>query len=221
MKITVIITTYRRPKQLEQLTEALKAQKPDVKIAVISDEPEIEFSTENIDVLLSNKYNLGKRGYWRTVNSLWAHAIKTKADYYVQMVDDSLPKDDFFEEMFKIWDSIDDNQKVAMHIANNGREENWTRFKRRSYNEDLYLTQTTEMSFLCLPEFIEYRIPPVSHKRWKRDPLAGSGVGPALNNHWVRKRLNIYGVKRSLIKKNETESLMNPQERKKNPWILL
>lgn len=217
-----MITTYQRPRQLEKLTKKLKKLNPECVIVVISDELNYTFNTENIDVLLCNKQNQGKAGWWRTVNALWDKALEVNADYYIQMVDDSLPNDNFFTELFRIWDTIQDDKKIALHLANNGREMNWTNFKRRRYNKDVYLTQTTEMSFLCLPEFITYRIPYMNPDRWIKNPLSGSGVGNRLNKHWVAMGRRIYGVVHSIISKNEgAGSLMNPKERQINPWKIL
>lgn len=221
--VCVGITTFQRPRCLERLTKRLKELNTECKIVVISDEPDYTFNDENIDLLLLNSVNLGKKGWWHTVNSLWSAALSLNCDYYIQLVDDALPNDNFFEDALRLWDSIKDPKKIAMHLANNGREQNWTRFKRVSYNDELYFTQTTEMSFFCLPEFIQYRIPRIDPAIWIRNPLFGSGVGPALNGHWIKMGRRIYGVKRSLIHKNPDadESQMNKKERKRNPWKLL
>ena len=121
-----------------------------------------------------------------------------------------------------MWKSIGGPVKIALHLANNNREKNWTNFPRREYSSEIFLTQTTEFSFICKRDFISYTIPEIPLNTWDKNPLLGSGVGPRLNRYWVKKGRKIYGVKKSLIKINLDcqESVMNPKERKKNPWII-
>lgn len=220
--VTVMITTYKRPDCLYALTKQLKTLRPDVRIIVIDDFSNESIDTEFIDVLLINEVNNGRRRYWETVNRLWDIAIKYPSKYYISLVDDLMPKKNFFD-CIGMFERISDSKKIAMHLANNGRVKNWTNFNRRDYNNEVYLTQTTEQSFICLPEFITYRIPKISPRRWEKNPLAGSGVGSSMNNYWVNQNRTIFGVKKSLIRRNNkcSESLMNPEERKINKWKVL
>ena len=66
-------------------------------------------------------------------------------------------------------------------------------------------------------------INPIPKDRWKKNPLLGSGVFAQISKYWVSKKKNIYGVKRSLIKKNNNclESLMNPEARKQHGWKVI
>lgn len=221
MKICVMITTYNRANGIYKLTKALKKQ-TNCTIVVVDDGSKEKVNTKYIDIYEKSPYNYGKRKWYKTVNILWSKALATKADLYIMMVDDSLPVEGFFDKVIKLWNSIDDDNKIALHLANNNRKRNWTDFDRVSFNKDLFLTQTTETTFVSTPEFISYTIPKVSPKRWLKNRHLGSGVFPLINRHWVGKGRNIYGVKKSLVKANPEckESKMNPEERKKNPWIL-
>jgi hypothetical protein len=78
---------------------------------------------------------------------------------------------------------------------------------------------------MCQREFIATPLQPVPATLWDKNPLLGSGVGQQLNKYWVDKGRTIYGVKDSAIIRSglvaEHESVMNVEERKKNPWIIV
>lgn len=217
-----MITTYNRPKGIYKLTKALKKQNPYCTIVVVDDATKKPINKKYIDVYEKNKYNNGRQKWYKTVNILWYNALKTNCDLYIMLVDDALPNDNFFRDTLKAWRSIKDNNKIAMHLANNGRIRNWTGFDRVSYNKHVYLTQTTETSFIGTAEFISRVTPPIPKSRWVENPALGSGVFNLLNKYWIKRGKNIYGVKKSLIHANPEceESVMNYKERIKNPWIL-
>ena len=218
----VMITTYNRKKCIESLTNSLKTLNPSCKVVVIDDCSDDEIDTSNIDTYIKLSENNGKENWWKTVNLLWDKALGYNCKYYMMLPDDSLPNPGMFEDAIRIWNSIDDPLKIAMHLANNNRERNWTNYCRTEYNNDVYKTQTTEFSFLCTGYFIRYIIPPINKNRWKKNNRLGSGVGERLNRYWVNHKKNIYGVKTSLISSNCLcpDSVMNVEERKINPWIL-
>lgn len=195
---------------------------PHCSIVVVDDATKTPVNKKYIDHYEKNPYNFGKQKWYKTVNILWNNALKTNSDYYIMMVDDSLPNEGFFEDAIRLWESIDDPKKIAMHLANNGRLRNWTNFDRRDYNDDIFWTQTTETSFISKVDFIGYRIPNIPKSRWKGNKALGSGVFPLINRYWVGQNRTIYGVKKSLLHANEEcgKSQMNYNERIKNPWIL-
>lgn len=217
----IMITTYNRKKCVEKLTRNLKKM-GNCKIVVIDDASTQDIDTSNIDDYTKLNTNNGKKGWWKTVNLLWGKAALYNCKYYIMLPDDALPNEDMFNEAIRLWESIKDPSKIAMHLANNNREKNWTNYSRTNYNSEIFKTQTTEFSFICKKEFIRYIIPPINPYRWRKNKLLGSGVGDSLNKYWVSKKKNIYGVKKSMISKNKDcpHSLMNPEARKKNPWII-
>lgn len=219
--IVIGITTYNRQDCVYELTKKLKELK-DVYIVVIDDCSSYPFNSKYVDHLINNNRNYGKKGYYGTVNKLWRICRQKNPKYFISLVDDLIPNDDFFD-CIDIFNRIDDKNKIAMDLGNYGREYNWTNFKRQSFNDEVFLTQGTEQAFISLPEFITYVIPGMSKRRWIENPLYGSGVGSAMNNHWVGKGKTIFGVKTSMFKQNMkcVESHMNPIERKKNPWTIL
>jgi GR25 family glycosyltransferase involved in LPS biosynthesis len=199
----------------------LKEIDPNCRIVVVDDATDSKVETRYMDDYIRLDKNNGKEGWWKTINLLWSKALEKNHKYYIMIPDDALPKRNFFNEAERLWNSINDTNKIAMHLANNNRDRNWTNFKRQDFSSELYLTQTTEFSFICDGTFIQYIIPPVPKSEWSKNPLKSSGVGPRLNKYWIKSGKNIYGVKSSLIYQNYlcTESIMNPLERKLNPWI--
>jgi len=223
MKVCVMIPTYNRKTCVEQLCRTLKQMKHDVSVVLIDDASEQEPSLDHVDAYIRNNVNGGREGWYATINKLFRISLKMHADMYFMLVDDALPNEGFFEDAFRIWNSIDDDEKIALHLANNGRTKNWTNFVRRHHNRHVYLTQTTEFSFMCLPSFLKIRLNASSADRWIKRPNAGSGVGEQLNNFHVKRGRRIYGVKKSLIHANNKcqDSVMNYEERKLNTWKLL
>jgi len=220
-KIVVGITTYKRPDCLLALTKRLK-ELHDCIIVVYDDCGRVQIDSTYIDHLINGYRHNGKKGYWRSVNKLWFYVKKYNPTIYINLVDDLLPNDNFFD-CIDIFKRIDDNAKIAMHLANNGRTRNWTNFDRVSFNDEVFKTQTTEQSFICYPEFISRPIPKIPLSRWRFNENLGSGVGAELNTYWVSRKKTIFGVKESLITRNDNcdESMMNPEERKLNPWQVL
>lgn len=218
----ILTTTYNRKKCIEELTRSIKHISLDTKIVVIDDCSNEEINTSNIDTYLKLSENNGKYNWWKTVNLLWDKALEYNCKYYIMLPDDALPNANMLTDAIKLWESIDDTSKIAMQLSNNNRERNWTNFYRVDYNDKIYKTQTTEFSFMCTREFISYIIPPISKGRWKKNKTLGSGVGERLNRYWVKNNKTIYGVKSSLIHSNCLcpDSVMNYEERNKNPWIL-
>jgi hypothetical protein len=183
-------------------------------------------STERPDTTYIDHYyrfthNQGKKQWFNVVNRLWRMSKTTKADYYIQTVDDALPNKNFFTDAIRLFESIDDIDKIAMHLANNGRKRNWTNFDRVDYSDEVYLTQTTESSFISKHEFISRSVR-INPERWRSNENLGSGVFARLCKYWVGKGRKIYGVKKSLLRANDKAdtSMMNPEERIKNPWKL-
>jgi acetyltransferase-like isoleucine patch superfamily enzyme len=219
--VCILISTYNRSKCINELTSRLKSLDASCKIVVVDDASVNSIDVTNIDSYTRFEHNLGKYGWWKTVNTLWEKALTFNCKYYIMMPDDALPNDNMILDAIRLWNQISDPSKIAMHLANNNRERNWTNFNRIDYNSDIYLTQTTEFSFICTREFIQYIIPPIGRNRWNKNPLLGSGVGDKLNRYWVNNKRNIYGVKKSLIHQNCqcTDSVMNYEARKNNPWI--
>lgn len=222
MKLVVLIPTYNRNKCLFRLTQRLKTLDPTVHIIVVDDASPLEVETDYIDTYFKFAKNNGKKGFWRVLNKLHELACETQGDLFMVVVDDALPKNEFFTDAIRLWREIKDDKKIAMHLSNNDRKQNWTNFIRRSYNKEIYWTQTTELSCLCRREFVEYRYPEVPLSRWANNPALGSGVGPLINHHFIGIGKTIYGVKSSLITQNTmcTGSQMNKEERIKHPWKL-
>lgn len=216
-----MITTYNRNGCIYELTKALKSLYP-CHIVVVDDGSDVRPNRKYIDTYYRFNKNNGKEGWFIVVNKLWRIARRTKADYYIQTVDDALPNENFFTDAIRLFESIDDSDKVAMHLANNGRAKNWTNFDRTDYSEDVYLTQTTETSFISKAYFITLSIR-VNQARWDTNKNLGSGVFAKLCLHWVSKGKNIYGVKTSLLRANPDcdISKMNTEARIKSPWKLI
>lgn len=215
-----MIPTFNR--DISELTKELKRLYP-CTIIVVDDGSDQKVNTKNVDLFYRFDKNNGKKKWWVVVNKLWELGRSVKSDYYIMTVDDALPNKNFFIDSVRLFKLIRDKRKIAMHLANNGRAQNWTRFNRVSYNSCIFKTQTTETSFIAIPEFLNYTIPPIPLSRWNKNPRLGSGVFSRICSHFVSRGWNIYGVKKSLIHQNKQlcTSKMNPEARMQDPWKLL
>lgn len=70
-------------------------------------------------VMLRNPQNNGVRGFWRTLNTLFAYAKSTHYQYVISMPDDCMPCDRFFERVTAHFERLreEDPRIVAMNIG--------------------------------------------------------------------------------------------------------
>jgi len=186
MDIAFLITTYNRQESCQRLVNRLVAY-GDVYVFNDGSDYNISGATQ-----LKRQNNLGKRGYWRSVNALFA--MRGNHKYYFMLPDDFMPADDMVNKALAIWNSINDPQKICLSISE-GRPDHecWTKFTAIE-KDTVWLTQWVDMCFMCEDKFFQRLgvLPQVNAQR-------SSGVGRYISKYLHHLRLHMYQVKESLV----------------------
>jgi hypothetical protein len=201
MRVVAYITSYDRPEMLRQVQEHLESN--GVECFVYED-----------GVTHSHR---GKKGFWKTWDDMLKHAKTNEADVYIFTQDDVLNID-----VEKIKEINERNSKsiYVHHIINDGREECWVRQKPKQIDEE-----TIEIGWMdCIwfsnritLEYLGFKVGKVQDKWF--DLHSSSGVGSQLTIRARMKKIPCYKPIKSLGYHGDHESVMHPEERKKNPLI--
>lgn len=237
-KIGVWINTYNRPEYLDLLLTDIIRDKEEFQIVVFifDDASEVSYADvinkhkENIQIVYERQEkNHGKFLYWE----LCTKAIKKicsnkfKIDYVIKMDDDGRLVDRFFYKLINVWDSINDLKKACLNFRVDSREGNcvWTKITPKlitKWRYPVYVSQWVDMDFICSRDMfcmLRFRITPQPESRWEYSSSKSSGTGEDISKRLVKKGLYLYMTTETLVMHDEHESIMNKEERKKNPLI--
>lgn len=191
MTFGFLITTYGRQESCQRLVDSLKGLG---EIIVLNDGADYHITgcTE-----IRQSRNLGKRGYWTTVNNLFLH--RPDCDYYFMLPDDFEVRPNFIEETLRLWGEIKDPKKICLNLyADRIGLKCWTGFKPVDIF-GVYWTQWVDMCFFCEPQFFQkLGMIPEIRLGWDRSPKISSGVGAYVSRHLNRKKLSLFQVKESI-----------------------
>jgi FkbM family methyltransferase len=225
MDVALIITTYNRPDSLRELLHELIADAGEltVRCRVYNDGSTIAykqmppgvtgFQIEYIDV----QPNHGKQNYWRLINRLFNDLRAIRSRYYIQLPDDARIRPGFFQEMIRVYQAIDDPQKICLNLyldsSRIGRA-CWTKTVpaiRRFNQTSVFSVGWIDMIYLVERRFfaeLDFAIQPIPAARWTRNPLLSSGVGAQISRRLTR--FSMYQVRDCWLINAEGDSLMNP-----------
>lgn len=230
--IFIAITTYKRNNELKRLLEQINSyrEKYNFTTLVYSDGEILDLRHSNysdVYFLGENEKHSGKEEFWRIWDNILKYFnvnfFKLFCDYCFFIQDDTELKDNFFDEAIRIWDSINDDKKIALQLLTDENRKGkpcWIPFKVKEY-EEYYHTQWIDCNFMCEPlliEALEYTINPIDKRRFLK-PNISSGVGEQISSRLHRIGLNMYQVKNTLLTHDDHKSYMNEEERKINPLI--
>jgi len=196
-----LITTYNRPESCQRLVDSLRGLGD---IYVVNDGCDyvIKGCTQYFQ-----KPNLGKKGYWETVNRLFK--MKGLHEYYFMLPDDFLPTDNMVIRAIELWQNINDPRKICLNLDGDRQGVAcWTNFQPIDKG-DVWLTQWVDMCFMCKDMFFRaLKLIP------KRFPVASrsSGVGAYISRKLYNQKYNLYQVKEALAvpQPEHSKSQMNP-----------
>jgi glycosyltransferase involved in cell wall biosynthesis len=224
----VLITTYNRPEMLYKLLDDIGNNKKDYKVlvAVFDDGSTEKLNLTGRDVKKIGMYpNMGKKKYYVTYNATFSFVRTVNSKYFIYLPDDISLENDFFDECKRLYESITSENKICLSILTDSRvnRSHWGYSDPKDLGEILQ-TQWNDLCFICEKNFFEllnYRVNPISPKRWVNNPHISSGVG-----HQITQRLNnsgksLYHVKKSLVYHGVHESKMNKNEREENNLITI
>lgn len=219
----IIITTYNRPKMLKYLLEDIEINSlgKRVLVTIFDDGSNVDYYLDKYD-LKYVKYvnNNGKINYWKLISDTFKYCAKIKSKYYIYLPDDIRLKNNFLEESIRIFEKIEDENKICLNILmdeSRRGNSNWTGFTPIEYDE-YYKTQWNDLCFISKFDFfkkLNFEILPIDKNRWIKNSELGSGVGQQMSIRLMNLNQNMYHVKNTLVTHDDHESVMNYSNRKK------
>lgn len=216
----VIITTFNRPQMLINLLDNIESEKKDHKVLVVvfDDNGRQKADLTGFNVKKIEMYpNMGKKKYYMVINATFSYIKNIKSKYYIYLPDDIKLVDDFFNETKRIYESIEDKNKICLSILTDGRvnKTNWTDFKSLDLGE-YYQTQWNDLCFIAEKKFfneLNHKLDEIPNSRWISNPNNSSGVGRQISLKLNNKGLKMYHTKTSMVSHGDHESKMNKEER--------
>ena len=232
MKITVLITTYRRRGLLLRLLQQLKdaAGEHDVMVHIIHDGAcPPQYAPVNHWLcthrpawsLVSASAHCGKQRYYSLISQLFRIGSRDGADYYIQLPDDIQVAPTFFKDAVTAYESIQDDKKICLNLLRDAREKvGWVSFDPVPRG-DVRQTQWVDMCYIAPPSFFKrlgHTVFPISASRFK-NPNISSGVGSQISRRIHEQGYHIYQVEKSLVSHGTHESVMHCEHRRHTPLI--
>ena len=216
-KTLVIITSYNRHESLQVLTDELLKQACD--IVVFDDRSKLPPKSFNdrISVVISDTHR-GKAGFGQTYQDIFDYCKSHEYDYYIILPDDVDPCPNFVAECIAAYDKAGciclspllTNRSLLPGISRWGRKP----IIRKDWG---YLTSYFDCCTICRRDFFEalnWSMLPILPSG---NPFRSSGVGRQITTRLQAAGKPMGHVRRTLLTICETDSQMNPEERRKHP----
>lgn len=223
--LTVLITTYNRPAQLQRLLSDLiaEARGRSVLCRIYNDGSELaypdlpaggpDFTLERIDLPVRH----GKQRYWQLIDRVFQDLRAVRSRYYLQLPDDVRLQPGFLASSIAAYEAIDDPDKICLNLyldSSRIGKPCWSRALpriERFGDTRVFKTGWVDMVYLAERRFFEelgYTIRPVPAERWRRNPRRSSGVGAQISRRLGRR--SFYQVRECFLRSEGGPSLMNP-----------
>jgi len=212
LDLIVQINSYNRERQLTRLLHQLQGELKslDYYIYVNLDGYEVENRVKSGHITYISHSRHGKRFYYQLNQNFWNKL--GDAEHFLKLDDDVVLVDGFLEKMIASWDSIEDQDKIALNILMDQRSDMWGN-KQYPYNEYVLQSNWTDLNFfgdkrlIFALQNISGLVPPPRN-------YTSSGVGYQLNRY-LNTFGTIYRVRETLIKHGNHLSVMNPNRKEK------
>ena len=192
LDICFLITTYNRKESCQRLADSLQGL-GDIIVAHDGTNYNINGATN-----LNPQVHLGKAGYWRLINMLWRE--RPIHQYYMMLPDDFMICDSRIAKAIETWGEIKDPRKICLNLYMDRLGQScWTKFMPVDKG-NLWQTGWIDMCFLCENKFFAEvgELPQLNHGKTHKFN-GSSGVGAFISRKLLKKHLNIYQVKESLV----------------------
>jgi hypothetical protein len=225
--VVFLLTTYNRPQRLAWLLDdiARESQGYATQTIIVDDGsslalPAVPQALWGYCTIHRQTPNLGKRGYWRTVSTLWHIAKNYHAQYFCMLQDDVRLSPGFIAGMQALWDAIPDNAKACLNPCADLRRAArfcWTAYQPEKVETAagaVLRTQWIDCLFWAPREFfvrLNWQIPPVEKQRWESYPALGSGVGTFLSQRLQESNLYGYHAMFPWVRHGGHRSQMHPR----------
>lgn len=222
-RLIIFITTYNRPKMLLSLLKDIIKNKDQysIDLYVIDDYSDEDYSEvlsfikDNNWNFIKNNSNYGKKQFYLTFNKMFDILKKDhegysrspsipSAKYYYFLQDDLVLKENFFIESISIWERLPKNNLCSLNLMVDEKRQRsscWTGV----YPVDVGYADDTgwvDCIFMCnhnMMKQLNWKLDPVSSKRWKKDKSLSSGVGKQMSCRLFANQNKMYRVKSSLV----------------------
>lgn len=225
----VIITSYDREIMLKDLLGDIFDTKGEfkIKIFVFDDGSPNKYNLSEFQVnYIRYNENQGKKKYWKIINETFNLVKFIDSNYFIYLPDDVRLKQNFFSESVRVFEKINDNNKVCLSLLTDEtrrNKPNWTNFKPIEFDE-YYQTQWNDLCFISKKNFFEtlkYKINTIPISIWDKNPNQSSGVGQQMSVRLHIENKKMYHLKNSLVTHGIHESKMNYGERINNKLIAI
>jgi hypothetical protein len=232
--LVFVIPTFNRGEKLIRLISSIANQVKNsnfkVSFIVFDDGSDSVEYSNNLDIheiveidFVYQTFNHGKRKYWQLVNKIFGVLKERNTELFVYLADDLELVDDFIFKAYKSWMNISSERKIALNILKDHRTKNWTGYERHLVNFEkikVFKTQWIDMAFISDSRMLDYTLSLIPLSRWEKNPDASSGVGQQLSIRLNKDGYELYQVVETLAFHGSHESVMNREERLKNPLIV-
>lgn len=225
--IYIAITTYNRPKELQELLGdvARETEGKNYHVRVYDDHSDVP-AYAPFDMVRYAK-NHGKQRYWQIINDVFKDAETWDFKYFFLLQDDCRLVEGFFDKAIAEFEAISDPRKATFcpftPITVYDRMM-WSRKKAKDVEQidgkTYILGNYVDCIFMCPREtlnILRFRVDPISPERFKNNKYISSGVGQQLTERLTRISKTLWVAWSSLIIAHCNESKMNQEERAKNP----
>lgn len=218
---SIIITTYEREEMLKKLLDDIFEYKNyKILVTIFDDGSRSSYNLDGYDVkYIKFLKNNGLKNVWNMISQTFKYCKYINSDYFIYLQDDLRLKDNFFEECVRIFEKIDDKNKISLGtlmIESQKDQPKWTGINPIKFDE-YYLTQWCELVFICKYDFfnaLDFKINEIDPTRWDINPYLSCGVGEQISKRFLDKGLNMYHVIDSLTTHGDHESKYLPDLRK-------
>lgn len=221
-RVLVAITSYNRRDSLCKLVASLVPNET-TDIVIFDDKSDWPVNSlqhpKCVDVIINTEHR-GKAGFWKTYNDIFAYCKEHDYDYYIILPDDVEPCPDFIEKAIKAYNDCGGicisplltNRSLAPGISRWGR-------KPIERKDGYYLTHYFDCCTICRRDFFEalhWMLAPIAPHP---DPHRSSGVGRQITLRLQEQGKRMCHVERTLLSIVQSDSQMNPEERKRHPMV--
>lgn len=173
--------------------------------------------------LIRSSKNNGKKGYWSWINVLLRQARYQGGTVFVLQDDVRFVNGglESAKNLFRALEKELPNEAICLNLLRDYRDQNWTAYTSKEYNENLLSAGWVDGLFVCNQRFLNlFHLIPFQHpSRWHANPLAGSGVWEFVSRNNFKLGAKFFQVKKSLLVHGDHPSLMNPEARQIQPII--
>jgi hypothetical protein len=164
-------------------------------------------------VYLKNEKNGGKRGYWKSINKLFAVAKENKSHMILQIDDDYILCENYLDRIgdtfFNLKKESNRYVGISYHRTDSHVPKQWGMAH--------WVDGGTLFDYNFINK-INFKIDDIPDSRWKHDSELSSGVWSQVSKKITSMKVWVHKTPQSLVKHNGNEdSKMNKSQRDRSP----